>query len=260
MSDLLELTAGDSRAVFDPAGGARLTELVLGGRSLVVTSPPPDRAGDELYFGAFVMAPWTSTLRGGRFSFDGRSVQLPVEQPYDVEHGVVRRSGWQVEDGSLRAPIDWPYGGHAGLTPTLTDGRLDLRFSVTAGEVTMPAAIGWHPWFVRRLDGAEVELTLPPGLLVQHRDPSGVPTGRWARTGTGPWNDCLRSGGPAVLDWPGAGRLTISWSSDYVTVYSTNPHGICVEPVTSPAETMDRVLAPGETLTLDVGMAFIGRK
>lgn len=257
MSDLLELTAGKSRAVFDPADGARLTELVLGGRSLVVTAPPPDRPGDELWFGAFVMAPWTSTLRGGRFSFAGETVELPVDHPYDVEHGVVRKARWRLIETTLSTPIDWPYGGRAELVPSLTEDRLDLRFTVTAGDVPMPAAIGWHPWFVRHLDGAEAELTIPPGALVQHRDPTGVPTGRWASTDAGPWNDCLRTDGPAVLHWPGAGRLTITWSSDYATVFSTDPHGICVEPVTSPAETMHRVLTPGESLTLDISLTFL---
>ncbi len=251
----MTLRAADSSVTFALADGARTQRLVLGGRSLAV----PDTGAGELWWGAFVMAPWTSTLRDARFALDGRTIRLPADHPPNAEHGVARKAVWRQQGRALVCDLadGWPLGGWARMTPVLRPSQLDLRLEVQAGDQAMPAALGWHPWFVRWIEGVEVQLRLPPEILVQDRGPDGIPTGRW-RTGPGGsvWDDCLRFPGPITLVWPGIGRLEVSWSSDFVTVFSTHPQGICVEPVTSPAEQLDRLLLPGERLSLDLSLRW----
>ncbi|GAB2682214.1 aldose epimerase family protein [Kribbella swartbergensis] len=234
-----------------------MERLELGGHSLLV----PENAAGELWWGAFVMAPWTSTLRNARFEFDGRLLRVPADHPPHAEHGTVRKAAWERRDGNVLAtPIadGWPLGGEVTLSPVLTPGCLQLRLTVRALDHPMPAAVGWHPWFVRELDGVEVDVRIPDGALVQDRDDAGRPTGRWAAAPAGPWNDCLRSDGPASLVWPGVGTLEVSWSGDFVTVFSGHPQGVCVEPVSGPAEAMDRILRPSEELSMTISLRWQG--
>jgi galactose mutarotase-like enzyme len=249
------LRADADHALFAPSDGARLERLVLGGRSLLV----PENGAGELWWGAFVMAPWTSTLRNATFEFGGRRLHVPADHPPNAEHGTVRKAVWERREGNVLAtPIagGWPLGGEVALSPVLIPGRLDLTLTVRAQDHAMPAAVGWHPWFVRVLDGDEVDLRIPDGALVQDRDDAGRPTGRWAAAPPGPWNDCLRSAGPAELVWPRVGTLEVSWSGDFVTVFSSHPQGVCVEPVSGPAEVMDRILRPGEELSLTISLRW----
>lgn len=241
-------------ARFEPADGARLAELTLAGHSLLV----PDWGGGELFHGAFVMAPWTSTLPGARFTFDGDDVRMPADYPPNAEHGVVRKTAWRRSADSLVTDIagGWPYGGTVAMTPTLLVDGLDLSLTVRAGDRPMPAAIGWHPWFVRHLRGREAQVRIPAGALEQDRDNAGRPTGRWRTASAPPWNACLRTAGPVEVEWPGVGSLTIASTSAYVTLFTSHERGVCVEPVTAPAETMDRVLLPGEELRLDISLRW----
>ncbi|WP_163508225.1 hypothetical protein [Fodinicola acaciae] len=250
----MEIRGADCRARFVPADGARLAELSLGGHQLMVS----DWGGGELFHGAFVMAPWTSTLPDATFTFAGDQVRMPADYPPNAEHGVVRKSGWRPSAGGLATDIagGWPYGGTVTMTPTPLAGGLDLSLTVRAGTRPMPAAVGWHPWFVRHLRGREAQVRIPAGALEQERDDSGRPTGRWLTASPPPWNACLRTAGPVEVEWPGVGTLTIAYSSAYVTLFTSHERGVCVEPVTSPAETMDRVLLPGEDLRLDISLRW----
>jgi aldose 1-epimerase len=252
----IELRSLDGTAVFDLADGARLTRLVLGGRSLVV--PRDDRA--PMWWGAFVMAPWTSLLRGG-FTYAGRHHPVAPADSDAAWHGVVHAVPWSLDaatddelsaSAALGAP--WPLGGRAEMRARLVPAALELTLRVRAGEEPMPAAIGWHPWFVRRLDDVEVRVRVPDGASVQQRDADGVPTGAWADASgrAGSWNDCVRTDGPVDLDYGAAGRLRITSSSAYATLFTEAPDGVCVEPVTSPAEQMDDVVDPGAAVELRI--------
>ena len=56
----------------------------------------------------------------------------------------------------------------------------------------MPASMGWHPWFRRRLDGldGQVELSFEPGRMYE-RDEEGIATGRLIAPTPPPWDDCF---------------------------------------------------------------------
>lgn len=262
MSEKLVLEHGSGRAVFDTRDGCRLTRLVLGGHSLLVE----DQGQDPMWWGAFVMAPWTSLLRRGDFEFDASRHRVAEPDSDDAWHGVARNRTWSSLEGDSSETwtvvrttlgVPWPLGGTVELRAELDENELTLKMAVTAGDRRMPAACGWHPWFRRSLDvGHGVEVRVAESALAQERDAAGRPTGDWIAP-TRRWNDCVRDAGPIELAYAGAGILRVHYSSDFVTLFSSDLQGVCVEPVTSAAEQMNDVLEPGEQLTLDIRLEWL---
>jgi galactose mutarotase-like enzyme len=241
-------------ADFDLADGARVTSLRLGGTELLV--PRADR--DSLWWGAFVMAPWTGDLPDAEFSFGGRTWPVPKDGA-QASHGIARKLVWTGADGVLSARLagTWPFGGVVEARPAIAAGTFRLGLSMVAEQAATPAAVGWHPWFPLRLPGSgPVEVSLPAGTRQLIRDDRGRPTAQFGELGPPPYNETLSVAGPVYLEWPGAGRLRIAFDSAMATVFSAHPQGVCVEPVTSPAGRMDDVLAPGQRLDLGIDLTW----
>lgn len=241
--------------MFDPADGMRLTSLRLHGRDLIAA----DAGRGVFWWGAFVMAPWTSDLPGGRLRFLDDVHVLPIDQDDAAIHGVARTVPWRWDGVAAHAalPSSWPFGGRVSLRPQLIDGALDVEIELVAGAVAMPATIGWHPWFVRRIDGVRARVELPPDALRQHRDADGAPTGLWHRIDPGPLNDGVRADGPVDVVWDGIGRVRVTGDGGHWIVFDDNDHGVCVEPTTGPAGAPDRLLRPGERLRLRLRVAWL---
>ena len=117
----------------------------------------------------------------------------------------------------------------------------------------MPASIGWHPWFLRRLDGVsgEVELDLDAGAMLV-RDADGIATDRRVAPPPGPWDDCfvdLRR--PPVLRWPGFLELSVESDCPDWVIYTEPEDALCVEPQTAPPDALNRepaIVEPGRPL------------
>ena len=249
------LESGSSRAVFDSVDGMRLTSLRLHGRELIAG----DAGRGVFWWGSFVMAPWTSDLPGGRLRFLDADHLLPIDQDDAAIHGVARTVPWRWDGAVARValPSSWPFGGELSLRPRLVDGSLAVELELIAGATAMPAAIGWHPWFVRSLDSVIARVELPPGALRQHRDATGRPTGLWHAVDPGPLNDGLRADGPVDVVWDGIGRVRVTGDGGHWIVFDDNDHGVCVEPTTGPAGSPDRLLRPGERLVLRLRVDWI---
>ena len=102
----------------------------------------------------------------------------------------------------------------------------------------MPAAVGWHPWFVRRLfetpASAELELDVEPGLMWAN-DPTGLPSGALTAPAPRPWDYCFRDlRADPVVRWPGELELTIGSDCEDWVIYDMEDTGVCVEPWTAP--------------------------
>lgn len=254
---LVTLTAGRSRAEIDPADGARLVSLDLGGGDLIVAR---DRR-DPMWWGAFIMAPWASSLR----EVDGR---VPDGFPDAEWHGVARHLSWTAEsssecsaDFSVGIGELWAGGGRLSAGFSLADGCLELELVLRAGTAEFPAALGWHPWFVREMGAHTAELRLHETVQVQHRASDGRATREWQAVSPAErghaWDDCMIAEWPVVVDYPGRGRLSIESTASYVTVFDEDPAGICVEPVTSPAEFLDATVTPESDLAMRVEVRWL---
>lgn len=270
----MELRAGAWEAVLLPEQGAAVARLLHAGRDLLVPVPP-GADPNHGFHGAYVMAPWTNRLDGGRIEVGGRVWRMAVNRPEEdtALHGLLRERPWTVDEARpgravLRCELDHPpFRCAARLEAGLSEDRFTLSLALTnAAEDTVPMGIGWHPFFRR-----------PPGTRLQ----ASVRTtfGRDARNlPVGPRPSAGIAGGDAVLDgldthfagwdgvaeigWPDAGTLVLraegAWRSN-LQVFAPRGAGVlAVEPVSHAPDAANRAAAarhgamhrlrPGESL------------
>jgi aldose 1-epimerase len=260
---LLRLAADGVDAIVDPAAGGRLASFVVDGRELLVTE-----GLGPIAWGSFPMVPYAGRVRNGWFRFGGRRWDLPMKLPPHAIHGTVLDRPWSVvDDRTIETDLgpDWPFAGRAVQRFELGAGRFTSRLELHAGE-PMPASLGWHPWFRRRLSPAiggssacpepgALELDLDAGAMFR-RDPAGITTLDLVSPTPGPWDDCftdLRR--PPVLRWPGFLELTIESDCPSWVVYTMPTDALCVEPQTGPPDALNTsptVVEPGRPLVAEM--------
>jgi aldose 1-epimerase len=257
-NDLLVLEAGGARLEIDPATGGRMGSLGIDGSELLA------RTGtDPISWGSYPLVPYAGRIRDGAFDFRGRHVELPRNLPPHAAHGTVLDRPWSVIDDrtiSIDLGPDWPFAGRVTQVFELGADELTTSLVLEADE-PMPGAVGWHPWFPRRLAGsashpapasAPAVLRFDAGRMFV-RDAAGIPTGELVEPTARPWDDCFTDVRSApTLTWPGILRLEISSSCDYWVVYDEPADTICIEPQSSPPNFVHIdpvVVMPGRPLT-----------
>jgi aldose 1-epimerase len=243
------LEAGDSRLTVCLEAGGRIGSLIAGGRELLATT-----GRDSIHWGSFPMVPFAGRVRDGSFSFGGSQYRLSTAMPPHAIHGTVFDRPWDLVDACTIATDlgdDWPWDGQVVQRFALEPDRLTLTTELRALE-PMPGAIGWHPWFRRRLDGSGPLVLHLDAATMLRRDPDGVASRERVLPSAGPWDDCfteLRR--PIVIEWPGVLALEVTSSCPWWVVYDEEPEAVCVEPQTEPPDELNhepRVLAPGTPL------------
>lgn len=250
----MQLTAEGCSATFDPADGGRLTSFRVGDHELLV-----QQGADVFHSGSFVMAPWVGRLRNAELNWEGKTYPFTANARPHALHGLVTERPWQVTgDGemSIELGAPWPWPCRVVQRTELAAGRAIFVIEVQARE-RMPVAVGWHPWFVRRLAGtpasAELELLVEPGAMWAN-DGVGLPTGEMTAPLPRPWDHCFRNlkRDPSVR-WPGELELTVSSDCKNWVIYERDESGVCIEPWTASPNSVNmpnpKVIGPGETLT-----------
>ncbi|HEV8546951.1 MAG TPA: hypothetical protein VGQ64_11695 [Candidatus Limnocylindrales bacterium] len=255
----LVLESTGARLEINPASGGRISSLEINGSELFATT-----GTGHLPAGCFPMVPYAGRVRDGRFEFRGRRVDLPRNLAPHAGHGTVFERVWTVvDDRSLAVDLgpSWPFRGRVVQQFELDATEMRLTLTIEADE-PMPGAVGWHPWFRRRLSGTAAQPAAPsPAAKVRFdpdwmllRDAAGIPTGDVVEPTAGPWDDCftgLRSA--PTLTWPGVLSLELTSSCDYWVVYDEPAETICLEPQSSPPNFVNadapHVVEPGRPLT-----------
>jgi aldose 1-epimerase len=234
----IRMTADGVEAVVDLATGGRIASLQVDGRELLRTE-----GYGPIQWGSYPMAPYAGRIRNGTFRYAGREHRLPITMPPHAIHGTVLDRPWRIEaDGSIATELgpDWPFAGRAVQRIGLGVDGLACRLEVHADE-PMPASIGWHPWFRRRVDGVagEVELEFEAGAMYV-RDADGIATTERVAPPPRPWDDCFTDVvRPPVLRWPGFLELTIESDCPEWVVYTVPEDAVCVEPQTAPPDALN---------------------
>jgi aldose 1-epimerase len=231
-----EYEAGDVRLRVEPRDGCRLRSLEVAGDELLAQEEP-----SESHWGAgsFVMAPWAGRLRRGHVEWGGRQRSFPLApQEASALHGLVHDAAWTpVSPGVYEVEI-----GDRWLSPCrlrqvirLEPDALHLRLEAHA-LAPVPVTLGWHPWFHRRLDGAELDLQVRAGWALE-RDADKLPTGRRTAVPDGPMDDTLGDvQWPIRLTWPQRLQLEIDSDATVAVVYTQRPDLVCVEPQSGPPD------------------------
>jgi len=247
-TDLVSLNAADGTTVLvDIEHGGRLASLVIGGRERLLGAA--GAAPGSIRWGSFLMAPWPGRLAGGRLQWAGRTWQLERTHGRHAIHGLVHDRRWTVTeatDADISLEIElgtvgWPFGGRVRQRIALEPGGLTLDAEIEADE-PMPAALGWHPWFVR--GGTDPRVTVVADRVLELA--AMIPTGETiAVAGRTDLRDGPRLGrrrlddayigarSPAVIAWPDL-ELRLEFGPPLTTVVVHTPaHGFCVEPQTA---------------------------
>ncbi|MBN9217518.1 MAG: aldose 1-epimerase [Mesorhizobium sp.] len=240
---------------------------------------------DASAMACFPLVPYSNRIRGGRFEFAGRSIELPsVPDDPHHEHGHGWRRPWTIvrHDANAitlryrHAADSWPWSYEAEQAISLADGRLCVTLAVrNLSDAPMPVGFGLHPYFpstpwthvqapVSGMWETDAEVlptrhVLPPagadpsiGVDVPEVDFDTVFTG-WKRH--------------ARIAWPEQGRqLDIEAEAplDFLVLYT--PPGepfFCAEPVSNITDAFNRgddgdistgriVLAPGQAQSATV--------
>ncbi len=240
------LAAGDARLTIRPADGGRFGSLLIGGHEVLVTE-----GWGPIRWGCYPMAPFAGRIRDGRFTVRGRDQQLRPNLPPHAIHGTVFERPWDViavtdDRAALTCELgpDWPFAGRVSQWVVLRPDGLEATLTLEADE-PMPASLGWHPWFRRRLDTVAIELDFAPGRMYE-RGADGLPTGSLVGPSSGPWDDAFAevAAGPRVR-WPDVLDIELASSAEVWVVYDESSDGLCVEPQTAPPDAVNLAAAAG---------------
>lgn len=188
-----EIASHGYRAVVTESGGS-LRALEYAGRPLV-----DGFAEDQMPFGGRgqQLVPWPNRLEDGRYTFEGRELQLPLSEPqrHNASHGLVRWASWRLTDAQpdevslehrLMAQTGYPWVLDCGVRYALDgEGLTVTQWATNRSADPAPYACGQHPYLVAGaapVDGWE--LTLPAGTRVLADPERKLPTGTEAVDGT----------------------------------------------------------------------------
>lgn len=248
---------------------------------------------DAKTFGIPLLAPWANRLGQDTYRVADREVTVHGVQGVHRDenglpiHGLLAGArGWQVLAASaaddaamltatLRFDHDrdgydaFPFPHELGLTVVLRGDELSVTTTITPiGEVEVPVAFGWHPYFVvPEPDRAAWRLKLP---FSRHAvlDARNLPTGevqQWAWDGTGGLGDrtlddlfvVVPDGTVASLTGGGV-EVSLEYRHGYpyaVVFAPANDAVVAIEPMTAPTDPFAgrfgglRSVAPGDAFS-----------
>jgi aldose 1-epimerase len=188
----VELVHGDQRVVVVEVGGGLRTysngdRAVLDGYGVQELS---SSGRGQL------LIPWPNRIADGRYEFDGRALQLALDEPQrnNAIHGLVRWATWAIAEREadrvlleqlLHPQPGFPFTLDLRVEYVLADDGLTVRTKATnVGAEACPYGAGAHPYLA--VDASRVdEVTLQvPARTVLDADERGLPVGARPVEGT----------------------------------------------------------------------------
>jgi aldose 1-epimerase len=282
------LTAGDAELAVDLRGGG-LRALTVGNWDVLDGYAPGEVPSGRR---GGVLLPWPNRIRDGRWTWQGRELQLDIaslSKPTAI-HGLVSAQQWQVLDSApdlvtvgtvVEKRSGYPFRLATAIDYDLGPDRLRSTVRVrNVGDEAAPFGVGLHPYLAvgASADGdiGQAELDLPARTLLVVDD-GGLPTGERrpfdgavGRIGERVFDDPLTDLDRDEAGWArirlrgpaGALELAVDRSWPWLQVYTgdTLPTGqrrrsLAVEPMTCPPN----ALADGvDVVVLEPGAAWAG--
>ena len=133
--------------------GAYVQTLTLNGHRIV----KPTGDGNQTHGGIAVLMPYADKVEKGRYTFEGKDYQLPLNEDGEAIHGFAKDRIWRVKKGGKRSITlttvvkDKGYPGKLAAEVTYSISRRSFSTSCSvanAGKVNCPVVIGFHPYFL----------------------------------------------------------------------------------------------------------------
>lgn len=275
------LRNADTRVAVDAAHGGVIREFSWRGKA-VLRPALSSTDTDPMSTSCFPLVPYANRIAQGRFTFDGREVQLRRNWDRDPHplHGQGWRAAWTVEENAAtRASLalcgggdEWPWRYRAVQDFEVFPDGLEVRLSVqNQSDTTMPAMLGLHPYFPQaaaatvQAHARTVWLTDAQALPVQEvMTPPDWSFERARRATRVELDHCFDHwDGAALVLWPDRVLKMNATGAHALHIYT--PAGadfFCLEPQTAAAGALNRAqrevaqLAPGESLAMTVRMSL----
>jgi aldose 1-epimerase len=285
-SELLTLSSADLELELSPSVGGAISRLsyVADGERRSVLREGHTPLGNVLDAPSFPLVPFVNRVRGGTFTFRGRTVSLTPNMAGDPSplHGQGWLNPWTVEQSSeseallayRHEPGEWPWAYEATQQFRAEESVLWVRLTCrNISDEDMPCGLGQHPYFpcsasTRIETGVTHVWTIDEHVLPVERVPASgrydlsdrLICGQDLDHGFGGWSGRVLMNDP---DWPYELELS-SPDARFFQIYSPASGGFFVaEPVSHANAAMNapetdwpelgfRVLEPGEEMRLDM--------
>ena len=285
------LRAGALQLTLSPSVGGAISafEWHDGGRARPILRKCNSPLEKVLDASCFPLVPYVNRIRGGSFTFRGRTVRLKPNMPGDPSplHGQGWLNPWTVEETNGSTAVltyhheagEWPWSYEARQHFTLDERGLSMRLTCrnTSGE-PMPCGLGFHPYYPcgpnTMLDThVDCAWTVDEHVLPVAKVPAQgrydlhnrKVCGQSLDNGFGGWGGEARMSDP---NWPYDIRLS-SPEAKFFQLYSPPEGSIFVaEPVTHANAALNhpesewpelgmRVLEPGDAMSLDMRLDIV---
>ena len=209
----------------------------------------------------FHMIPYSNRIRDGRFRFNDQDIQLAEGEAHAI-HGALRKLAWRVKsdtDSELvcaySAPADgsvnWPWPMTTEIHYAVKENTISSTIRVrNDGDTSMPVGFGWHPYFVRTIDGESPEIQLPVNGVYSDTHGDCLPTGpsralpptldfRHSRLldQTQRIDHCFSGlDGPVTITWPRTKislKMQASENCGHLVLFNPDKPHFAIEPVTN---------------------------
>jgi aldose 1-epimerase len=169
---LLAIRRADTELILSPAiGGSVVSFRVAGADILRSGSPAAIEGRNPLGLAAFPLFPFSGRIANARFGHGGREIMLHPNFPPEPHaiHGQAWRKVWRVtECGEDTARLvfehdgrDWPWAYRAEQRFSVAKHAFALSLSLTnMAPASMPAGMGWHPYFPREDARLSADVTM----------------------------------------------------------------------------------------------------
>ena len=182
-----EISYGNQRAIVVEVGAALRTYDVDG--KPVVEGFPVESMADGGR--GQPLLPWPNRLADGRYEFDGKTHQLPIDEiaRNNASHGLTRWLNWTlVSQSTDRVRVEqvlhprpgYPFTLHLQLEYSLSESGLTVRtFACNVGGGPLPFGAGQHPYFTAGTAQVnEASLQIPAANRLELDSERRLPTGR----------------------------------------------------------------------------------
>lgn len=198
---LLKDEKADALAELSPELGSNLFAFSVGGEDVLVRPQQLSILKQSSARSGYPILFPPNRVKEGKFTFEGKSYQLPINKAPDHSHGELRNRPWHLvelgadEERGAFAVTEFRFREHADLlefyghayrfrfTYRVYEGQLILDGEIhNEGEMDAPLFLGFHPYFTVKTGHEKETYVKVPAVKEWPVDDKGFPVGPAAVT------------------------------------------------------------------------------